>query len=58
VITVADIEGAAKQQGVTIHGMLCCFTPMAKFGWQGQGKFIRSEPGPGIEAAEYLQQER
>lgn len=56
VITVADIEGAAKQQGVTIQrgDVVLLHTGWLSLVGKDKEKFIRSEPGPGIEAAEYF----
>ncbi len=56
VITVADIEGAAKQQGANIQqgDVVLLHTGWLGLVNQDRERFIREEPGPGIEAAEYL----
>lgn len=56
VITVANIEGAAKQQGANIQqgDVVLLHTGWLGLVNQDRERFIREEPGPGIEAAEYL----
>jgi kynurenine formamidase len=56
VITVADIEGAAKQQGVIIQeGDVVLFHTgwMRLVGRDNEG-YYNKQPGPGVAAAEYL----
>lgn len=56
VITVADIEGAAGQQQVIIRqgDVVLLHTGWLSLVDKNKEKFIQQEPGPGIEAAEYL----